>query len=255
MAWVSRRAPRTDRTRAAALLWGGWVLVTGLVFSYMNGIIHPYYMVALAPGIAALTGIGAMTLRRARLGLAGRIVAAGGVLATAVWAYVLLDRTPDWLPWLRWVVLLAGVAAASLVLAGPALAGPAPAARSRRARLALAVAPLGLALVAGLAGPAAYALDTVGTAHTGAIPSAGPQAAGFGGPGGGPGGQGGFPGTGQIQARSRRGRRLRRGQRTGRRHHGEQRPDQAARAGRGQLQVGGRHRGLGGRGAARAGHR
>ncbi len=58
MAWVSRRAARTDRTRAAALLWGGWVLVTGLVFSYMNGIIHPYYMVALAPGIAALVGIG-----------------------------------------------------------------------------------------------------------------------------------------------------------------------------------------------------
>src|ERR1700749_1148334 len=62
MAWVSRRAARTDRTRAAALLWGGWVLVTGLVFSYMNGIIHPYYMVALAPGIAALVGIGAMAL-------------------------------------------------------------------------------------------------------------------------------------------------------------------------------------------------
>ena len=125
MAWVSRRAPRTDRTRAAALLWGGWVLVTGLVFSYMNGIIHPYYMVALAPGIAALTGIGAMALWRARLGagkLAGRIAAACGVLASAVWAYILLDRTPDWLPWLRWVVLLAGVAAAGLVLAGPALA-------------------------------------------------------------------------------------------------------------------------------------
>ncbi|HEV3293573.1 MAG TPA: glycosyltransferase family 39 protein, partial [Streptosporangiaceae bacterium] len=122
MAWVSRRAPRTDRTRAAALLWGGWVLVTGLVFSYMNGIIHPYYMVALAPGIAALTGIGAMSLWRAPLGagkLAGRIAAACGVLASAVWAYILLDRTPDWLPWLRWVVLLAGVAAAGLVLAGP----------------------------------------------------------------------------------------------------------------------------------------
>jgi hypothetical protein len=111
-----------------------------------------------------------------------------------VWAYVLLDRTPDWLPWLRWVIVLAGVAAAVLVLAGPRLAA---AARSRRARLALAAAPLGLALVAGLAGPAAYTLDTVGSAHTGAIPSAGPQAAGFGGPGGGPGGQGGFPGTGQ----------------------------------------------------------
>ena len=193
MAWVSRRAPRTDRTRAAALLWGGWVLVTGLVFSYMNGIIHPYYMVALAPGIAALTGIGATSLWRAPLGagnLAGRIAAACGVLASAVWAYILLDRTPDWLPWLRWVVLVAGVAAAGLVLAGPVLARPTA---SRHARLALAAAPLGLALVAGLAGPAAYALDTVATAHTGAIPSAGPASAGF---GGGPGGRGGFPGAG-----------------------------------------------------------
>jgi 4-amino-4-deoxy-L-arabinose transferase-like glycosyltransferase len=199
MAWVSRRAARTDRTRAAALLWGGWVLVTGLVFSYMNGIIHPYYMVALAPGIAALVGIGAMALwqPRPRPGpgaLAGRITAAAGVLASAAWAYILLDRTPDWLPWLRWVVLVAGVAAAGLVLAGPALARPA---RSSRGRLALAAAPLGLALVAGLAGPAAYALDTVGTAQTGAIPSAGPQVAAFGGPGGGPGGRGGSPGAGQ----------------------------------------------------------
>ena len=190
--WVSRRAVRTDRTRAAALLWGGWVLVTGVVFSYMNGIIHPYYMVALAPGIAALVGIGAMALWQTRLGLAGRIVTAFGVAVSAGWAYILLNRTPTWLPWLRWVVVVAGVAAAVTILAGPRLAGLA---RSRRGRLALATAPLGLALVAGLAGPTAYALDTVNSAHTGAIPSAGPQAVGFGGgPGGGSGGRGGFPG-------------------------------------------------------------
>ena len=192
MLWVSRRAVRTDRTRAAALLWGGWVLVTGLVFSYMSGIIHPYYMIALAPGIAALVGIGAMVLWQARLGLAGRIVAAAGIAVTAGWAYILLNRTPTWLPWLRWVVVVAGAAAAVLVLAGPRLTGLT---RSRRGRLALAVVPLGLAMVAGLAGPTAYALDTVDSAHTGAIPSAGPQAAGFGGgPGGAPGGRGGFPG-------------------------------------------------------------
>ena len=191
MLWMSRRAVRTDRTRAAALLWGGWVLVTGLVFSYMSGIIHPYYMVALAPGIAALVGIGAMALWQARLGLAGRIAAASGIAVTAGWAYILLNRTPNWLPWLRWVVVVAGAAAAVLVLAGPRLAGLE---RSRRGRLALAAVPLGLALVAGLAGPTAYALDTVNSAHTGAIPSAGPQAAGFGGgPGGGLGGRGGFP--------------------------------------------------------------
>ena len=193
MAWVSRRAVRTDRIRAAALLWGGWVIVTGLVFSYMSGIIHPYYMVALAPGIGALVGIGAMALsggvwggrppeavQEQRLGWAGRSVAAATVLVTAVWSYILLDRTPDWLPWLRWVVLVAGVLSAIALLAGPWLAR-APSFRR------LVLLPVVLAMVAGLAGPAAYALNTVNTAHTGAIPSAGPAAVGF---GGGPGGGG-----------------------------------------------------------------
>jgi 4-amino-4-deoxy-L-arabinose transferase-like glycosyltransferase len=194
MVWVSRRAVRTDRTRAAALLWGGWVLVTGLVFSYMSGIIHPYYMVALAPGIAALVGIGAVALWQARLGLVGRATMAACVVVTAVWAYVLLDRTPGWLPWLRWVVLVAGVAGAGAVLAGPRLAGLA---RSRRGRLTLVLLPVGLAMIAGLAGPTAYALDTVNSAHTGSIPSAGPQADALGGGfGGRPGGgfAGGAPG-------------------------------------------------------------
>jgi 4-amino-4-deoxy-L-arabinose transferase-like glycosyltransferase len=185
MAWVSRRAVRTDRIRAAALLWGGWVIVTGLVFSYMSGIIHPYYMVALAPGIGALVGIGAISLWQERLSWAGRSVAAATVLVTAVWSYILLDRTPGWLPWLRWVVLVAGVLSAIALLAGPWLAR---AVSFRR----LVLLPVGLAMVAGLAGPAAYALDTVNTAHTGAIPSAGPATVGF---GGGPGGGGGFAGA------------------------------------------------------------
>jgi 4-amino-4-deoxy-L-arabinose transferase-like glycosyltransferase len=198
MLWVSRRAARTDRMRAAALLWGGWVIVTGLVFSYMSGIIHPYYMVALAPGIGALVGIGAMALWQARLGWAGRSVTAAAVLVTAVWSYVLLDRTPHWLPWLRWMVLLAGVLGAAAVLAGPFLARLMPFRR-------LVLLPVGLAMAAGLAGPAAYTLGTVSSAHTGAIPSAGPATAGFG--GGGPGGftggrPGGDGGTGTAGSRS-----------------------------------------------------
>ena len=180
MLWASRRAVRTDRIRAAALLWGGWVIVTGLVFSYMSGIIHPYYMVALAPGIGALVGIGATALWNQRLGLAGRAAVASTVLVTAVWSYVLLDRTPDWLPWLRWVVLLAGVLGAAAVLAGGWLMS------FRR----LVLVSVGLAMLAGLAGPAAYAMDTVSSAHAGAIPSAGPATAGFGG-----GGAGGFAGA------------------------------------------------------------
>ncbi len=133
LVWVSRRAPRTSRIRAFALLWGGWLLVTGLVFSYMQGIIHPYYMVALAPAIGALVGVGAIALLRSDTPVAGRAVAAAGILGTGVWAYVLLDRTPTWLPWLRWTVLLAGLLGAAAVFVVPALTGGACGAGPRRA--------------------------------------------------------------------------------------------------------------------------
>jgi 4-amino-4-deoxy-L-arabinose transferase-like glycosyltransferase len=186
--WVSRRAPRVSRTRAFALLWGGWLLVTGLVFSYMQGIIHPYYMVALAPAIGALVGVGAMALWQAGMPVVGRACAAAGVLGSGIWAYVLLDRTPDWLPWLRWTVLIAGLLGAAAVLALPAVLGSGRA--GRRAPL-LASVPLVLAVVAGLGGPLAYSLDTANTTHTGSIPSAGPTVTGSFGGGGAPGGTGG----------------------------------------------------------------
>jgi len=197
--WGTRREPRTDRTRAAALLWGGWLLVTGAVFSYMAGIIHSYYTVALAPAIGALLGIGAVQLWRVRDGWRlherswfGRGWLAAGVAITAWWSYVLLDRTPAWNPWLRVVILLAGLAAAALLLAGRWLSSVTATAR---ARAALAAGSASLGLIAVLAGPAAYSLDTAATPHAGALPTAGPAVAAFGGPGrfGGPGGPGGFP--------------------------------------------------------------
>ena len=129
MTWLSWRAARTDRLRAAALLWGGWLLVTGGVFSFMAGIIHPYYTVALVPAIGALTGIGAVLLWRERDRLWARLTLAGAIVVTAAWGYVLLDRAAGWLPWLRTVVVVAGALAAALVLAAPALArraGPVP---------------------------------------------------------------------------------------------------------------------------------
>ena len=56
---ITWRAPRTDAVRGACIGWGGWLVVTGVVLSYSNGIIHPYYTVALAPAVAAAIGIGA----------------------------------------------------------------------------------------------------------------------------------------------------------------------------------------------------
>jgi 4-amino-4-deoxy-L-arabinose transferase-like glycosyltransferase len=193
MLWVSRRAVRTDRTRAAALLWGGWLIVTGLTFSYMSGIIHPYYMVALAPAIAALVAIGAMALWERTLGWAGRIVCSVAVAVTAGWAFVLLNRTPSWYPWLRWLIIVFAVLAIVTIVGQSWLTGLT---RSRRGRLGLAGLPIMLTLLAGLSGPAAYAAETVASTHTGSIPSAGPASAGGFGGGGGPGGGAGGGGFG-----------------------------------------------------------
>ncbi|MGH3070552.1 MAG: glycosyl transferase, partial [Streptosporangiaceae bacterium] len=192
--WLSWRSPRRDRTRAAALLWGGWLLVTGVVFSYMSGIIHPYYSVALVPAIAALAGIGATALWRIRHTRTARVILTGTLLVTATWAWVLLDASPGRFPWLKVAIGVAAAAAAAMILAGPAVR-----AATSRGRAALAIAPLSLALIAGLGGPLAYSIDTAATAHGGSIPTAGPTVAGSWGDPGGPGGAGatarsGFPG-------------------------------------------------------------
>ncbi|RZU29924.1 4-amino-4-deoxy-L-arabinose transferase-like glycosyltransferase [Streptomyces sp. BK022] len=184
--WATRRLGRTSVTRASFLVWGGSLLITMAVFSYMAGIFHQYYTVALAPYLAAVTGMGAGLLWERREETWARWALATASVASGAWGYVLLNRTSDYLPWLKWLVLVGGLLAALGLL----FLGRAP------RNLALGAAALGLA--AALAGPAAYTLSTVNSAHTGSIPTAGPAGAsmmGFGRPGGrGEGTRGGFPG-------------------------------------------------------------
>jgi len=177
--WSTRRAPRTDRTRAALLLWGGWLVVSGLVFSLASGIIHPYYTVALAPAIAALVAIGARELWRARQQIRARFVLALGAFATSIWAWVLLDRTPHWESWLRALIAISAGLAITGLLAAPAL---------RRFGRWSTYATAAFALIACLSGPIAYSAQTITTPETGALPSAGPSS---GQNAGGPGGNGG----------------------------------------------------------------
>jgi 4-amino-4-deoxy-L-arabinose transferase-like glycosyltransferase len=175
---IARRAPRTDPTRAALILWGGWLVVTAVTFSFANGILHPYYTVALAPAIGATVGLGVTLLWRYRAQPAAATALSGTVLVTVILAAVLLGRQSQWLPWLRAAVLVVGIAAAVLLL----VVG--------RVKSAVAQAVGVIAVVACLAAPAAYAVATAAAPHTGAIPSVGPGRGGFpgAGPGGGPGG-------------------------------------------------------------------
>ena len=195
---VRRHAPRTDRVRAAAIIWGGWLLVTGAVFSYGKGVIHTYYTVALAPAIAALVAIGGYELWKARGRIWARVVAAISIAATAGWAWVLLDRTPSWNPPLRWIVLAAAVLACGAVLTVPA------GRRSGGGRRWVGLGATAAIAVACLTGPVAYAADAIATAHTGSIPTAGPTSAlGQGGGAGLPGG-GSTPGGGSPVAGAER---------------------------------------------------
>ncbi|WP_411119524.1 ArnT family glycosyltransferase [Streptomyces sp. 058-1L] len=217
--WLTRKAGRTDSARAAFLAWGGALVMTAAVFSFMAGIFHQYYTVALAPYIAALVAMGVAVLWEERSAWWPRAVLAGTVVVTVVWAYVLLGRTPEYLPWLRWAVLVGGVAGAlGLLVVG------------RFGGRGLALAVVGLSFAASLAAPTAYTLSTLNSGHQGSIVTAGPSGGGgMGGPGGGgrggpgggggggddgrgqragmrpPGGQGQSPGQGQGQSQGQGG--------------------------------------------------
>jgi 4-amino-4-deoxy-L-arabinose transferase-like glycosyltransferase len=185
--WTHRRAPRTDLARSAYLLWGLWGLVSWAVFSFSEGIFHPYYTTALAPAVAVLAAGGLTTLwDRAQKSILWSVLLAAAAIGTAVLAAVLLGRAAGFVTWLApTAIALAVCGAVALV----------PLRRLRRS------APLaaGVGLLAILAGPAAYSLATVGKTLAGGNPLAGPVSAdlGFGdGPGfgGGPGGRPRFGG-------------------------------------------------------------
>ena len=196
------RRPRTDLARASVLLWGGWLLLEFFVLSFQQGIQHSYYTSAMAPPIAALTGIGAVAFYQAYRRRSGwlSLVLPLAIAVTGAWSFVLLRRTPSWNPWLAWTVLGATVVAV-LALAFGWLRGrrsdedvrsagsvaeqqiPVQADGSGRpfagGRRKGPLAAVGVAgLIAVLAGPAAYAMTPLSHPIEGTNPVAGPTAGG-----------------------------------------------------------------------------
>ena len=162
--WFRTRGGTTGH-RAGWLMWSGWLVIAGLVFSFAGGIFHRYYTVELAPAIAATAAVGLSTAWGwYRAGKRAGLLLPAAILVTVGYAYYLLDQTPAWQPWLRYAVVIVGVLAALALVV-----------RRVAPRVALAA---GLAAV--LAAPLAYSVDTMltpDTVFTQADPIAGPSTA------------------------------------------------------------------------------
>ncbi len=116
----NRWRPPLSPSQLSLLLWSLWAFTYAAVYSFAGGIFHFYYLVTLAPPLAALAGIGIVTLwteylrtgwRTLLLPLALLATAAGQVYieANAVgWSL----PPDDWRRWLHGALVIGGVASA-----------------------------------------------------------------------------------------------------------------------------------------------
>jgi 4-amino-4-deoxy-L-arabinose transferase-like glycosyltransferase len=151
---------RRDPRLATLLVFGGWLLAEVTILSFSKGIVHPYYISALAPGAAAMLGAGAFAFARFARERDRRVVllpcAVGATLAAQL-------AIIGYQHYLRWLVpfLIAGALLTLCAMAVRRLAGPA---------MALLVCVL-------LVAPAAYARTTWLARVQGTFPAAGPHQA------------------------------------------------------------------------------
>ena len=170
--------------RAQIVICGAWLIVTWLVFSFMAGIFHAYYTVALSPAIAVLVAICGASLLALRdrpwmPGIAGLLIA-----VTSAWDMALVLRSGSF-AWLGVCVGVVGVVAGLVpCIIGFWMQDRLPATWP----LALKHGTRGIAavgIIALLAGPIVWTACTISTGHTGSIVTAGPGGSMGGGPGGG----------------------------------------------------------------------
>jgi 4-amino-4-deoxy-L-arabinose transferase-like glycosyltransferase len=188
--WQRRPCLPLDRRQGALVLWGMWLLTMGGFFS-VAGYFHRYYMVMLAPAIAALVGPGIVALWRdyRSPGWRGCVLPLTLVGMAALHTYIILAYYDEnWTPWLT-----PGIAGLCLVAAGVLVVARLRSGLSARASCYL----LGAAtagILALLIAPTTWAAYTVFQGSGGGLAGAGPQPVreyGYGGPPGPP--PGGHP--------------------------------------------------------------
>jgi 4-amino-4-deoxy-L-arabinose transferase-like glycosyltransferase len=113
----ARGRGRRDPRLALLFVLGGWLVVEAVVLSVSTGIVHPYYVSALGPGVAAMVGAGAGAFAQRgpprRLTL---LIAAAGFVATIGVQLLLAHREYSYMRWL-WPVIVVIVGAGLVLMA------------------------------------------------------------------------------------------------------------------------------------------
>jgi 4-amino-4-deoxy-L-arabinose transferase-like glycosyltransferase len=162
---LGRERSRRDPRLAVLLVLGGWLLAEVTILDFSKGIVHPYYISALAPGVAAMVGAGALAFVRFAERRDWRVLLLPFAVGATVAAQLTILGYQRYMHWFT-AILVGGAALSVCAMAVRRLAAPA---------MALLMCLLALA-------PAAYAATTWLAPVQGTFPAAGPhQATGAGG--------------------------------------------------------------------------
>jgi len=146
------------------LVFLGWLIIHAIVFSLTSGTIHPYYVIVMAPAIAALVGATLPTLWQTYKNhkfLWLFLPAAIGL--TTYTSYIILGYK-NYLPILSTIVLVTGGASIILLIINKF--------KSFKPIQYLAIIT---GVTSCLIGPAYFTLTTINVSHTGSIPTSGPS--------------------------------------------------------------------------------
>lgn len=162
--WIFRKMNRASIQRNSVIFWLVWILIHMAVFSFTAGVIHPYYVVAMSPAVAALVGIGLPILLEAyRRRNKFDILLPIAVLLTVVMAVVNLSYNNNF-PVLSWGVMIVG-------LVGGLMLWMNLFEQKKYFRNWGLIA----STVSIMAAPIIWTISSVSVAHTGSIPTSGPS--------------------------------------------------------------------------------
>ncbi|MFT9056207.1 MAG: glycosyltransferase family 39 protein [Ethanoligenens sp.] len=153
----------------ALLLWGGWSAVTVVFFSFCQGLTHRYYLNVIAPGLAALAGIGlscAVKLALQQNKWWKSLFLPAGLILSAVFHLTLIAHYPAWFRVLWPLDAVCIVLAAALLLLRRF--------RARWMRPRIFLGGVGLALACLLVAPFMWSFTTVLVHVSGSDAAAGP---------------------------------------------------------------------------------